>query len=154
VLVARDEREGRGPLEGLLAGLSAIAPHCDAAYATSCDVPLLVPAVVQLVISRLGGHDIAVPVEGQFHHPLAAVYRTRVMPVIRELLAADQLRPVFLFDRVPTCRVSVGELAAVDPGLQTLKNLNRPEDYVAALAAVGLAADPAIVAALERSPSG
>src|SRR5438445_12995555 len=27
VLLARDEREARGPLEGLFAGLSAIAPH-------------------------------------------------------------------------------------------------------------------------------
>src|SRR5262245_64236372 len=46
VILTRDEREGRGPLEGLLAGLTAIAPHADAAYATSCDVPLLVSGVV------------------------------------------------------------------------------------------------------------
>src|SRR5882672_3104880 len=47
VLITRDEREGRGPLEGLLAGLTAVAPHSDAAYATSCDVPLLVPGFVR-----------------------------------------------------------------------------------------------------------
>ena len=145
VIVARDEREGRGPLQGLLAGLAALAPHCDAAYATSCDVPLLVPAVVQTMIARLGEHEIAVPVEGQFHHPLAAVYRTRVVPVIVELLAADQLRPVFLFDRVATCRVPVGDLAIVDPSLETMKNLNRPDDYLAALAEAGLASDPDVV---------
>ncbi len=154
VIVARDEVAGRGPLQGLMAGLSALAPHCDAAYATSCDVPLLVPAVVRLMIDRLGAHDIAVPVEGQFHHPLAAVYRTRVVPVIAELLAADQLRPVFLYDRVATCRVNVSDLAAVDPGLVTLKNLNRPEDYLTALAEEGLTADPAVIAALGRPPSG
>src|SRR5437016_602819 len=34
VLIARDDREACGPLEGLLAGLSAIAPHAEAAYAT------------------------------------------------------------------------------------------------------------------------
>src|SRR6476620_10590525 len=78
VLVARDEREARGPLEGLLAGLTAVAPHADAAYATSCDVPLLVPGFVEAMIERLGDADIAVPVEGQFPHPLAAVYRTAV----------------------------------------------------------------------------
>src|SRR5258708_40158782 len=43
ILIARDEREARGPLQGLLAGLTAIAPHAEAAYATSCDVPLLAP---------------------------------------------------------------------------------------------------------------
>jgi molybdopterin-guanine dinucleotide biosynthesis protein A len=151
VIVARDEREGRGPLEGLLAGLTAIAPHAGAAYATSCDVPLLMPAFVREMIGRLGDHDVAVPVEGQFHHPLAAVYRTSVSVPIERLLAHDQLRPAFVFDRVATCRVPVEQLRAVDPQLDTLKNLNRPEDYLAALAEVGFAADPAVVSALETS---
>ncbi len=149
VIVARDEREGRGPMEGLLAGLTAIAPHAEAAYATSCDVPLLVPAFVSEMISRLGEQDIAVPVEGEFHHPLAAVYRTSVVPVIEELLARDQLRPLFLLDRVATLRVPIEELRAVDPHLDTLKNLNRPADYLAALAEAGFQSDPAILAALE-----
>ena len=177
VILARDEREGRGPLEGLLAGLTAIAPHAEAAYATSCDVPLLVPAFVRRMIERLSecgpvvptGHapqanvdsshmsdrdgrttfDIAVPIDGEFHHPLAAVYRTSVTKVIADLLAADQLRPAYLFDRVATCRVPVEELRAVDPRLDTLKNLNNPADYLAALAEAGFAADPAVLAALE-----
>jgi molybdopterin-guanine dinucleotide biosynthesis protein A len=163
VTVARDDRQGRGPLEGLLAGLNAIAPHADAAYVTSCDVPLLVPEFVSAMIQRLGGSAvpaglgvvgesqppmIAVPVEGEFHHPLAAVYRTGVTGVIAELLAADQLRPVFLFDRVATCRVPVEDLRSVDPRLDTLRNLNRPEDYLAALAIAGFTPDPAIVSAL------
>ena len=46
VIVTRDEREARGPLEGLRAGLKALPPAVDAAYVTSCDVPLLVPAFV------------------------------------------------------------------------------------------------------------
>ena len=149
VILTRDEREGRGPLEGLLAGLAAIAPHADVAYATSCDVPLLAPGFVREMIARLAEHDAAVPVEGEFHHPLAAVYRTSVVPVIQELLAADRLRPVFLFDRVATCRVSVDRLRAIDPQLDTLKNLNRPADYLAALAQAGLAPDPATIAALQ-----
>jgi molybdopterin-guanine dinucleotide biosynthesis protein A len=149
VMVAKDEREGRGPLEGLLAGLTAIAPHAEAAYATSCDVPLLVPDFVELMIERLGDAEIAVPVEGEFAHPLAAVYRTSVLPHIEELLAADRLRPAFLFDRMKTCRVPVEELKAVDPQLTTLQNLNRPEDYLAALVAAGFALDPAIAAVLE-----
>src|SRR6202030_4816740 len=43
VAVTRDEREQRGPLEGLRAGLSALPKSADIAYVTSCDVPLLVP---------------------------------------------------------------------------------------------------------------
>jgi molybdopterin-guanine dinucleotide biosynthesis protein A len=149
VIVARDEREGRGPLEGLLAGLKAITPHAEAVYATSCDVPLLVPAFVQYMIQQLGENQIAVPVEREFHHPLAAVYRTSVTGVIAELLAADRLRPMFLFDRVATCRVPVAELQSVDPNLATLKNLNQPADYLAALVESGFAPDRAVLAALE-----
>src|SRR5689334_1590078 len=40
VRVIRDEIEGKGPLGGLCAGLSAIAGECDAVYLSSCDVPL------------------------------------------------------------------------------------------------------------------
>src|SRR5690349_9052533 len=41
VIVTHDEREGRGPLEGLRAGLKALPTNVDRAYVTSCDVPLL-----------------------------------------------------------------------------------------------------------------
>ena len=133
VLIARDEREGRGPLEGLAAGLSALPPFVDAAFATSCDVPLLEPAVVRHMLQSLGEFEAAVPVEGQFHHPLAAAYRVSVLSHIRELLAADRLRPFFLFERVKTLRIPVVDLRALDPELRSLMNLNTPEDYEQAL---------------------
>jgi molybdopterin-guanine dinucleotide biosynthesis protein A len=148
VLIARDEREGRGPLEGLLAGLSAVEPFADAAYATSCDVPLLVPEFVRAMIGHLGEADIAVPVESEFPHPLAAVYRTRVLPHILELLAAGRLRPAYLFERTATRRVPADDLRSVDPLLATLRNLNRPEDYLAALHEAGFAPERATLAAL------
>lgn len=154
VIVSRDDREGRGPLQGLLAGVSALEGRAAAAYATSCDVPLLVPAFVRHMLERLEENDAAVPVEDQFYHPLAAVYRLGVLPHIRELLAADQLRPAFLFDRVKTCRVPIEELKAVDPELNTLKNLNQPPDYLVALAEAGFAADPAVLAALGEQRTG
>ena len=140
-IITHDRRDGRGPLEGLLAGLTAIEPHAHAAYATSCDVPLLVPGFVRAVIQRLGENQIAVPVEDGFAHPLAAVYRTSVLPTIHELLNDDQLRPTFLFDRVQTHRVPVAELQAFDPTLATLRNCNLPEEYQAALTDAGLTTD-------------
>jgi molybdopterin-guanine dinucleotide biosynthesis protein A len=138
-IIARDAREGRGPLEGLLAGLSALPPHVDAAYVTGCDVPLLSVEFVTCMLSSLGDAEAAVPVEEQFVQPLAAVYRRRVIPVIEDLIAQDRMRPAFLFDRVSTNRVPAESLRVVDPQLQSLANLNRPEDYLAALAAAGFA---------------
>ena len=60
VIVTRDEREGRGPLEGLRAGLKALPSSIETAYVTSCDVPLLVPDFVRHLIEFLTDHDVAV----------------------------------------------------------------------------------------------
>ena len=138
VTVARDEREGRGPLEGLRAGLKALPSTVDVAYVTSCDVPLLVPGFVQRMIELLDEHDVAVMEIDGFPHPLSAVYRRSTLPHIEALLAADRLRPVFLFEAVRTRRVKPAEMMAVDPELQTLKNLNNRADYLDALSSAGL----------------
>jgi molybdopterin-guanine dinucleotide biosynthesis protein A len=127
-IVARDERDARGPLEGLRAGLKALPDSVDAAYVTSCDVPLLVPAFVEHMLSLLGEHDIAVMEIDGFTHPLSAVYRRTVLPHAESLLAQDRLRPVFLFNAVRTRRVSPDEMRVADPDMRTLRNLNTRED--------------------------
>jgi molybdopterin-guanine dinucleotide biosynthesis protein A len=137
VLIVRDTREYRGPLEGLATGLHALVERVDAVYATACDVPLLVPAFVDHMFELLDDFDIAVPFDGQHHHPLAAIYRTTVLPEIQKLLDADRLRPRFLFDEVRTREVPVDDLRAVDPRLSTLENLNYEENYRNALALAG-----------------
>jgi molybdopterin-guanine dinucleotide biosynthesis protein A len=134
VILARDEEKGRGPLQGLAAGLTALKDRADAAYLSSCDVPFLRPAFVRRLIDLLGEHDICVPRVGEFHHPLAAIYRLRVAGTVAKLLAENRLRPVFLFEAVPTRIVEAPELADIDPAFQTLRNLNTPEDYKRALA--------------------
>jgi len=133
VIVTRDEHEGRGPLEGLRAGLKALPPHVEAAYVTSCDVPLLVPAFVRQMLEFAEGYDVAVIEIDGFTHPLSAVYRRTTLPHVEELLANNRLRPAFLFDAVKTRRVRPEEVTA-DLELHTLQNLNTPEDYERALA--------------------
>jgi molybdenum cofactor guanylyltransferase len=138
VIVARDERQERGPLEGLRAGLKALPGSVDSAYVTSCDVPLLVPGFVTRMIERLGDYDIAVMEIDGFPHPLSAVYRLTTLPQVEALLERDKLRPVFLFDAVRTRRVRPEEMTSVDPQLRTLRNLNTRDDYRAALAEADL----------------
>jgi molybdopterin-guanine dinucleotide biosynthesis protein A len=133
VAIVRDEEKGRGPLQGLAAGLQALRGQVEAAYLSSCDVPFLRPAFVRRLIELLGDHAICVPRVGEYHHPLAAVYRVEVAEAVGRLLAADRLRPFFLFEAVPTRVVGAAELAEADPTFQTLRNLNTPEEYEAAL---------------------
>jgi len=137
VVITYDEREQRGPLEGLRAGLKALPNSVEFAYITSCDVPLLVPAFVERMVELLGDHDIAVMEIDGFPHPLSAVYRRDTLPHVENLLQNDRLRPVFLFDAVRTRRVRPEEMISVDPELRTLRNLNTREDYLAALADAG-----------------
>lgn len=148
VVVVRDRRQGRGPLEGLAAGLAALPATAGAAYVTGCDVPLLRPAFVQRVLDLLGDAQVAVPKTEGYYHPLAAAYRRDVLPEIEALLAADRLRPVFLYDRMPTREIAAEELADVDPRLESLLNLNTPQDYFEALARAGFAAPADVAAAL------
>jgi molybdopterin-guanine dinucleotide biosynthesis protein A len=129
VAVVRDAEKGRGPLQGLAAGLNALRGHAEAAYLSSCDVPFLQPAFVRRLIDLLGDYAICVPRVGDYHHPLAAVYRLDVADAVARLLREDRLRPFFLFEAVPTRIVDAAELTDVDPTLQTLRNLNTPEDY-------------------------
>jgi molybdopterin-guanine dinucleotide biosynthesis protein A len=136
VLVARDAREARGPLQGLAAGLQALPAHVDAAYVTGTDVPLLVPGFVTQLLELAQGYDVALMEVDGFTHPLSAIYRRAVLPHVEQLLAQDRLRPAFLFDMVRTRRVSPEEMTA-DPELLTLRNLNTPEDYERALAQAG-----------------
>lgn len=137
VIVTRDEREGRGPLEGLRAGLKALPEEMAAAYVTSCDVPLLVPGFVRQILHLAHEYDVAVMEIDGFTHPLSAVYRRTVLPHVEDLLAHERLRPVFLFERVRTRRVRPEEVTA-DPDLRTLRNLNTPADYERALADAGI----------------
>ncbi|HEV2768734.1 MAG TPA: molybdenum cofactor guanylyltransferase [Solirubrobacteraceae bacterium] len=139
--LADDARAGRGPLQGLAAGLAAVGDRAPAAYASAVDVPLLHPAFVRRVTGALETTtDVVLPRAGGFSHALAAVYATAVLARLEELLAEDRLRPGFLFER---CAVRILDeaalladraLAAVDPRLDSLLNLNDPGHLEAARA--------------------
>ena len=139
VRILRDDQEYLGPLAGMAVGLRGLAGEVDAAYVSSCDAPLLSSAFVAEIVRRLGSRELAVPKEGDFHHPLAAVYRTSLAERAGQLIAAQRLRPLFLIQASDSVEIPIDELRGVDPQLQSLRNLNRPEDYEEALRLAGLA---------------
>jgi molybdenum cofactor guanylyltransferase len=149
VLRAFDRQPQRGPMEGLAVGLKTLAEprslagsaapsseNIDAIYLTSCDVPLLLPDFIRRMMSLLGEAAAAVPqIDGRLH-PLAAVYRTSVLAEVERRLAAVQLRMTDFVEALRPCLVGVDELRDVDPQLQSLRNINDPDSYAAALAAL------------------
>jgi molybdopterin-guanine dinucleotide biosynthesis protein A len=136
-----DAREGRGPLQGLAAGLAAIDDRAAVAYVSSTDVPLLHPAFVRRVIGAFSDDvDVVLPEIGGYRQPLAAAYRVGLLDEVEELVASDRLKPAFLFERCRVLRLSDAAmlhdraLARLDPDLGSVSNLNEPSDYERACA--------------------
>jgi molybdopterin-guanine dinucleotide biosynthesis protein A len=139
--VVDDPREGLGPLQGLAAGLAAIAGRAETAFVCSTDLPFLHPAFVRRVLRAVAdGADVGLPLARGFPQPLAAAYRTALAPVAARLVAAQRLRPAFLFEECAVSRLDEAALladpvlAALDPGLDSVLNVNEPADYQAARA--------------------
>jgi molybdenum cofactor guanylyltransferase len=159
VEVVEDAREGRGPLQGLAAGLAALEGNARAAYVSSTDVPLVHPAFVRTVTAAVDESvDVALPMVHGYPQPLAAAYRVTLLPLVEELLVADRLRPAFLFER---CRVrrldeqallADRRLAAADPELLSVLNVNEPADIEAARARPVPAVTVERFGALRRMP--
>lgn len=142
VITCSDESPDLGPLEGIRVGLEHIATFASAAFVTSCDVPFLKPRFVNWMFQqiesandtiKLHADEIVVPDVDGYKHPLSAVYSTKVLPTVQKLLAEDRRRPAFLFDSHQTRFINGDELKAIDPQLDSLKNLNQLSDYVDAL---------------------
>jgi molybdenum cofactor guanylyltransferase len=139
VEVVDDPREGMGPVQGLAAGLTAVAGRAEIAFVCSTDMPFLHPAFVRRVLRAAeGGADVALPIARGHPQPLAAAYRTKLAPVAERLVRQGRLRPAFLFDECVVTRLDEAALradpvlAAVDPDLDSVVNINEPADYQAA----------------------
>ena len=136
VEVAADPREGLGPLQGIAVGLAALSDRADAAFVCSTDLPFLHPAFIGAVLGALTPElDVALPVARGYPQPLAAAYRTSLAPVVASLVAADRLRPAFLFDQCRVLRLDDATLradpavAALDPELDSVVNVNESQEY-------------------------
>jgi molybdopterin-guanine dinucleotide biosynthesis protein A len=141
VAVVADPVEGLGPLQGLAAGLAAVADRADVAFACSTDMPFLHPAFVRRVLAGFAdpATEVVLPVAGGFRQPLAAGYRTALAGRIAALVAAGHRRPGMLFEQCRVARLDERdlladpELARLDPELRSVANVNEPADYEAAL---------------------
>jgi molybdopterin-guanine dinucleotide biosynthesis protein A len=128
--VVRDQRADLGPLEGLRVGMECLTAS-ELVLVGTCDAPLVVPVVYRRMVERAreNGCDAVVPaIDGQTY-PLTAVYRTRVLDKISEMVARGQLRVKDLLEAIDVCQFGVDEFRDVDPEFQTIRNINTWEEY-------------------------
>jgi molybdenum cofactor guanylyltransferase len=136
VEVVEDPAEGLGPVQGLAAGLTALAGRAEIAFVSSTDMPFLHPAFVRRVLRAVAdGADVGLPVARGYPQPLAAGYRVTLGPAATRLVAEQRLRPAFLFEQCRVTRLDEAALradpvlAALDPDLDSVVNVNAPADY-------------------------
>jgi molybdenum cofactor guanylyltransferase len=146
VTVVEDPREGKGPVQGIAAGLAALAGRAESAFVTSTDLPFLHPAFIRRVLRALdpadgdpgNGPDVALPVARGHPQPLAAAYRAGLAGLAERLVREGRLRPAFLFAECAVTRLDDAwlltdpVLAALDPDLDSVLNVNTPDEYHAA----------------------
>jgi len=145
VVFCDDIEEGRGPMQGLAVGLSAAAEHSETAFVCSTDLPFLHAAFVRAVLrgfepddrapESTGTPDVVLPFVHGYRQPMAAGYRTDLAPRVKRLLDAGRLRPAHLFEECnvrqldDAALLSDVRLADVDPELDSVFNVNEPEEY-------------------------
>lgn len=142
VEVVEDPVEGLGPMQGVAAGLDAVRERAEAAFVCSTDMPFLHPAFVRRVLRGVAetGADMVMPVARGFRQPLAAGYRTSLAGLIARLVGEGDLRPGMLFKHCEVAQLEDDQLLAdralarFDPELESVVNVNTPEDYAAVVA--------------------
>jgi molybdopterin-guanine dinucleotide biosynthesis protein A len=135
-----DERGDLGPLQGLAGGLAALTGRAEVAFVCATDLPYLHEAFVRRVLAAADDEvDVALPVARGYAQPLAAAYRVRLAPSVTALVAQRSLRFSALLSSCAVRRLDeealLGDpvLAALDPELDSLCNLNTPAQYASAL---------------------
>jgi molybdopterin-guanine dinucleotide biosynthesis protein A/molybdopterin converting factor small subunit len=131
VTLARDDVAFQGPVGGIYYGLRAA--RGEIAFVTSCDSAFSAAPLISHLVSLAPGFDVVVPRWEDRLQPLHAVYRRTVVPNLEAQLAKGELRPVFLYDTVPTRIVEEDEVRRFDPDGDSFFNMNTPEDYAEAV---------------------
>ncbi|MCX9085779.1 MAG: molybdenum cofactor guanylyltransferase [Candidatus Methanoperedens sp.] len=123
-----DKYENKGPLSGILSGLSLCKnEYC---FIAACDMPFIDEDVVKMLFRMSEGYDAVIPRrENGLFEPLHAVYRCGQM--IRETRKAIEagetliLSPIF---KMNVNSIGMKDIRDIDPDIRTFINVNTPED--------------------------
>lgn len=142
VEIVRDSAPGGGPLAAILDGLLRIAaihpgPGSDPlVFISSCDVPLLAPAVVRLLLGRAAdtGALWTLPEVGGHPQVLCSVVRPRLSGAVERWLATGRRDPRGLVAALTrespaaVCIVTEADIVTVDPTLASFRDVDTPAD--------------------------
>jgi molybdopterin-guanine dinucleotide biosynthesis protein A len=140
VEVVHDTTPNAGPLAAIVDGLRAIGPTPaePIVFVSSCDLPLLDAEVVRLLVERAAasGADWTVPVVDEHPQVLASVVRRTLIGPITAWLESGRRDPRGLLATlkqhaaIRLCTVSASEITAVDPRLDSFRDIDTPAEHV------------------------
>ena len=119
------------PGGGVLAGVHSGLVHAShpAIFVVACDMPFLNDALIRLLVSRADGADVVLPRSDSGAEPLHALYARSCLPAVTASLERGERRIISFFPEVHVREVPPEEIAAIDPGFASFRNINTPEEY-------------------------
>lgn len=124
---------GQGALGGLYTALWAA--HSDCVAVVACDMPFVLPALLQAQRALLEseGVDVVIPRSLEGLEPLHAVYRREVcLPVVKAALRDGERKMISWFPKVRVREMTPEEVAVIDPAFHSFFNVNDPAEFQAA----------------------
>ena len=126
-----DEQPDGGPLAGLAASMGQITTPW--AFMVACDMPFVVPEVVELLAGYRLKHQAVVPVVHGHPQPLTAFYAASCLALLRTSLAARKNSLRGVLKQLDVRYVDEAELLVADPQLRSFFDLDTPQDIEAAM---------------------
>lgn len=132
VPVIPDDAPGCGPLAAIATAMRQLErPRI---LVLACDLPCLSPELLRLLIDRPSTKPVVIPrTDDGRYHPLHAIYARSLLPGAEAALRDGHKSVRSFLDIIDLDPVPETELRLVDPQLDSLFNLNHPEDLDRAL---------------------
>lgn len=125
VIQVKDIAGAKGALGGIYTGLAHAS--YDRSFITACDMPYIMPQMVELIAQR-PQKDVVVPrVNGNFE-PLFAVYSNQCIPIIEQMISCNILKISDLFKKCSVEYVDEESLRKLDKNLKSFININSLRD--------------------------
>lgn len=125
VIQVKDIVGAKGALGGIYTGLCHAS--YDRSFVTACDMPYIMPQLVELIAKRQQ-KDVVVPHVNGNLEPLFAVYSKQCIPRIEQMMTQNILKISDLYERCSVEYVDEESLRKVDKNLKSFTNINLLRD--------------------------
>ena len=126
-VMVEDKKPGLGPLGGLVTGLAISDDEWHLTLA--CDLPLVRPEMLQLIVAEASGAEAVVPRAGGRLQPLLAAYSRACLSPARVATDSGRRAMRAMLDLVRVKIIEEARLREVDPELISFTNVNTWDEY-------------------------